>query len=323
MGNNCWFLLHLHGCAHFYLPVLANEIVHCKRQRVQGPCLKMCKFQTANDCKQDSKLVETYTLFSCLNKLVVQRSSCQQMHGSALLLLLCRLSVWDQAKPRNQVLLGTNCCLLSVMEASDDFGALLDGSDGLEFSGLPVTVKDSLVLKPIKEDSTPAAGTRGAKSTVSHSPGRRSDQDGAGAPSTAGRSSGSGRSKASKAADPVGVKPCKVCGRTYEDMPPRTCYCWPHKRTVDVMVLNFKKGDVKHGTKNAAAFNKMRDASGPPPSEFSEAVMSYEAQHPAEGKGYKRGQPESVLMIEEKTAWLSIVSGMTASHLFICLLILK
>ena len=68
-----------------------------------------------------------------------------------------------------------------------------------------------------------------------------------------------------------------VCGCIFAEMPEASAFCWPHKRTVDVM--NYRYGKI--GKDRQAAFRK-RQQSAPkePPSQFATEVLEFDDQAP-------------------------------------------
>ena len=120
--------------------------------------------------------------------------------------------------------------------------------------------------------------------------GKRKQQDG-GTPQSA--------KKKGKAAVAKPACPCMVCGCIFAEMPPDSAFCWPHKRTVDVM--NYRYGKI--GKDRQVAFRK-RQQSAPkePPSQFATEVLEFDDQAPES----ENNQPRNHVDMERHSERFSV-----------------
>ena len=88
------------------------------------------------------------------------------------------------------------------------------------------------------------------------------------------------KSRTGKSAVAKPATPCMVCGCIFAEMPPDSAFCWPHKRTVDVM--NYRYGKI--GKDRQIAFRKrQQNAPKEPPSQFASQVGVRTVKNPKMG----------------------------------------
>ena len=95
---------------------------------------------------------------------------------------------------------------------------------------------------------------------------------------------------------------CKVCGFQFVDMPKGSVYCYECKTDVDCYTAQLKTNARKLQTDEAkqelSAFEKIRDAAGLPPSDFSVCIITFRHECPSRGKGKQRAQMRMYLCKE-------------------------
>lgn len=106
---------------------------------------------------------------------------------------------------------------------------------------------------------------------------RRGDVVPAEAASQSGKGNGKRVKKSAKQEVAKRTDPCKICSCLFAEMPPGCSFCWPHKRTIDVM-------DYRYGKTSKDAQKKFRqrlaDAPREPPSALASEVLEFEEQAP-------------------------------------------
>ena len=103
------------------------------------------------------------------------------------------------------------------------------------------------------------------------------------------------------------IRPCRVCGQIFQDMPRNSRECFIHtkdaascQRYLESQVSEYPKDKTKR--RDLEDFKRMRKEADEPPSKYSTTVLEFAQNNPSVGQGRSRANYNVKRQLEETSA---------------------